>query len=307
MTPTQKLRFIQQITGRSQAELASRLGVTFAALNRWINGHAKPRKSSLARIEALYLELTGTKREVTTSGQAKDAVLAKMKTAHPRVLAEILGAPDIVDQFVLSLTYHSNRIEGSTLSEAETAAIIFDNATLLDKSLTEHLEAKNHQTALLNLFEHISKGQPIDQKLIFKLHSVLMNSIRPDAGEYRRHAVRIVGTHVPTANFLKIEERMRELSIDIKKRSKNSIRHIAEIHSRFEQIHPFSDGNGRVGRLLMHAMLLKENLPPAVIVQQKKRDYIEALSHAQLRMDHQPFVEFVQDAVLAGFSILERS
>ena len=101
-----------------------------------------------------------------------------------------------------------------------------------------------------------------------KLHGILMNGVQPDAGEYRRHAVRILGVNLPTANYLKIPELTPQILSEANKRTRDTIALSAKIHSRFEQIHPFSDGNGRIGRLLMNAMLLKANFAPAIIRQE---------------------------------------
>jgi Fic family protein len=77
--------------------------------------------------------------------------------------------------------------------------------------LVELLEAKNHQTALQERFDHVSTGQPVNQAFILKLHAILMNGLRPDAGWYRDHGVRIVGTNVPTANAASVPRLMKEL------------------------------------------------------------------------------------------------
>lgn len=82
--------------------------------------------------------------------------------------------------------------------------MLFNDATLPDKTLREQVEAKNHQTALLFLFDHVSAAKPLDEDLVLHLHTMLMNGIMPDAGRCRRHGVRIVGTDLPTANYLKV-------------------------------------------------------------------------------------------------------
>jgi len=207
------------------------------------------------------------------------------------------------------LTYHTNKIEGSTLTENETKAILFDNIALSNKSMIEQLEAKNHQTAwqyLLNYFLE-DRQHRINETLILKLHSILMNDIKSDAGLYRKHAVRIIGTYVPTANYLKVPQLMKQVVEDINRPGKKIINHLADIHSRFEQIHPFSDGNGRIGRLILQAMLLRKNLPPAIIKQNKKRFYGFCLKKSQLQGDLIPLEAFICDAILEGFKILERT
>ena len=308
MTVKEKLQIIQKLSGLTQTDLARRLDVTFAALNRWLNEKAVPRKKALEKIDELFKEYSGEKQIPKTVLAAKKGIILKKRKQHKNVLREIIDNPDIRDQFYLSLTYHSNRIEGSSLSENDTAAILFENAALPNKSLIEQLEAKNHQAALEYLFGYLVSGKTgrLDEKFILKLHGILMNAIMPDAGMWRNHGVRILGANVPTANYLKILVLIAELVKDISRGRKDIIAHISSVHSRFEQIHPFADGNGRIGRLLMHAMLLKTNLPPAVIRQEKKRLYAAYLNKAQTKGDLSLLEDFICDAVLNGYRILER-
>jgi len=306
MTPKQKLQFIIKLSGLTQAKLAVRLGVTFAALNRWINDKAVPRAKMLSKIDELYREYSGEKQIPESVVAAKRGIIKGKKKRHPHVLKEIMDNPDIRDQFYLSLTYHSNRIEGSTLSENETAAIMFQNAALPNKTLTEQLEVKNHQAALEYLLEYLCQKKPLSETLILKLHGILMNAIRIDAGGYRNHGVRIMGTHVPTANYVKIPTLMKTLVGDIDQKGSDIIGRIAAVHSRFEAIHPFADGNGRIGRLLMHAMALRENFPPLVVMQEKRRLYIAYLNKAQTKDDTSLLEDFICDAILEGYRFIER-
>ncbi|MDD5040925.1 MAG: Fic family protein [Candidatus Peribacteraceae bacterium] len=307
MTIPQKLKIIRQLSGLSQTELAQKLGVTFVAFNRWVNGKAAPRRKAQDRIDALYRECTGLKLIPEEELEAKKAILVQRAKKEKNVLHAILESPDIRDQFILTLTYTSNSIEGSTLTEAETAIVLFHNAALPDKTLAEQLEAKNHQTALLHLFQHLSQEKPVNEDLLLKMHGMLMNGLRPDAGSYRHHGVRIVGADLPTANALKVPLLMEELAKEFMMRGKGIIAHAAAIHARFEQIHPFSDGNGRIGRLLLHAMLLRENLPPAVIRPERKRLYYTFLNTAQKKGDTSLLQDFLCDAVSEGWGIVQRS
>jgi Fic family protein len=305
MSIKEKLQLIQKFSGLTQQELALRLGVTFAALNRWINGKSTPRPRSIEKIDQLYKEYSGEKQIPPTVLEAKKKIILR-RTNDYNVIKEIIGNPDIRDQFYLSLTYHSNRIEGSTLSEGETAAILFQNAALPNKSLVEQMEARNHRAALEYLFQYIFEKHPLDEKFILKLHAILMNAVKSDAGSYRNHAVRIIGVSVPTANYLKVPFLMEELAKEISRKSNDLINKIADIHSHFEQIHPFADGNGRVGRLLMTAMALKNNLAPVVILQEKRRFYINYLNKAQTKGDISLLEDFICEAILEGYNILER-
>lgn len=256
------MEIIQKRLALTQTKLAEKFGVSFVAFNGWWTGKSSPRPKMLAAIEELFLEVTGQKIIPAEFLNRKKTVLRQKSSRHKNIADEILNNPDIRDQFVLKLTYHSNRIEGSTLTEPDTAAILFDNIALPDKSLTEQLEAKNHQAALNYLFDNASRGGAIDEALVLKLHGILMNGVRADAGLYRRHAVRITGVNLPTANYLRIPDFIPEVIAEAARRTNDAIAIAAGTHSRFEQIHPFSDGNGRVGRLLMSAMLLKAVFAP---------------------------------------------
>src|SRR3989344_4744789 len=146
MNIRQKLEIIQKTLGLTQTKLAEKFGVSFPAFNSWWTGKSKPRAKAQALIDELFLEVTGQKVIPAEELTAKKQVITQKSKEYKNVLQEILNNPDIRDQLILKLTYHSNSIEGSTLTEPDTAAILFDNAALSDKSLTEQLEAKNHQT-----------------------------------------------------------------------------------------------------------------------------------------------------------------
>jgi len=170
--------------------------------------------------------------------------------------------------------------------------------------LAQHLPADGYASP--NLFNYLKADKDINKELILKLHSILLNGIRDDAGFFRNHGVRIVGSNVPTANYPKLPELMDNLINDINKNNKDSVALVVSIHSRFEQIHPFADGNGRIGRLIMMAMLIKVNFPPAVIKQEVKRQYYNYLSKAQLKGEFSQLEDFICEAIFQGFDIINR-
>ncbi len=309
MNIAEKLRIIQSLSDLTQEELSKKLGVSFVTFNSWINQRSKPRRKAIEDINNLYFKYTGQKTIPDNPLSAKKQIILKKSKEHKNILREIVKNSDIYDQLMLSFTYHTNRIEGSTLTEDETRAILFDNIALPNKDIREQLEVKNHQAAWRYLLDYLTKPSAIiNENLILKLHSILMNSIEEDAGSYRNHPVRIVGTYIPTANYLKVPELMKKIvkNINRRKQNKDIISHAAKTHSSFEKIHPFSDGNGRIGRLIIQAMLLLENLPPAIIKQNKKRLYNSYLKKSQLKKDFIPLEDFICGSVLEGFKILER-
>ncbi len=300
-----KLKIIQKLSNLTQTQLANKLNVSFPTLNSWINGRSTPHQKKINDIDELYHKITGQKTIPEGSLKAKKDIIIQKSKAHGNIIKKITSRPDIFDQFVLSITYNTNSIEGSTLTENDTAAILFQNATLKNKKLVEHLEAKNHQSALEYLFDEVKINYQITEDFILKLHQILMNSIRPDAGIYRNHGVRIVGANVPTANHIKVPKLMKDIVSEINKNPNDAIAHASMVHSKFEQIHPFSDGNGRIGRLIMIAMLLNRSLPPAIIKQEQKRHYYKYLQKSQQAGDYGKREEFICDAIINSYSILE--
>jgi Fic family protein len=257
-------------------------------------------------IDEWYRELTGEKAvSAAVLDELKDGLAARARK-HRNVAKEILEHPDLRDEFVLKLTYHSNSIEGSTLTEPDTAAVLFDGVALPNHSLAEQMEAKNHQAAIMAVLDYVVAGGTLDEAFVLRLHGILMNGILSDAGFYRRHAVRIVGANVPTANYVKLPDLIPPLMDEADRASRDVLSAAAAVHARFEQIHPFGDGNGRVGRLLMTAMLLKANWAPAVICQEQKRLYYAYLNKAQVLGDHSNLEKFLGEAIGAGFDLLER-
>ena len=303
---SQKLKLILKITKLSQEKLALKLGVSFVTLNSWINNKSIPRKKYQDKIDDLYFSYTGEKIIPKNHLQAQKNIIYKKSKKYSNILQHIINYPDLYDQLVLSLTYNTNSIEGSTLTENETAEIIFQGKSLANKSFLEHLEAKNHQTALIYLFKYLqNKNNEINEDLILKLHSILMNGIRDDAGFYRNHGVRIVGSNIPTANYLKIPILMPQLMQKVLLPQDDVIYNVTIIHSEFEKIHPFSDGNGRIGRLLIQAMLLLKNLPPALIKQENKHLYYSFLNKAQSSNDTSLLENFICEAMFEGLELLK--
>lgn len=306
MTIPEKLKLIKNLSGLTQERLARKFNISFATLNSWINGRSIPHRKTQILIDELYKEYTGQKVIPSDVLQAKKQLIISKSRKYKNILKTILDRPDIRDEFTLLLTYNTNSIEGSTLSENETEAILFHNKILPNKTLIEQMEVKNHQAALQYLLQYLSSVKnKINEDLILKLHSILMNGIRDDAGFYRRHGVRIVGSNVPTSNYVKVPILMAELEKSINVLQKDNIRQTAEIHSNFEKIHPFGDGNGRVGRLIISAMLIKKNMPPAIIRQEKKQLYYTFLNKAQIKRDFSLLEDFLCDTVLEGFKIME--
>lgn len=308
MTITQRLNQIRKYSGKTQEELARDLGVSFPTLNSWINGKSQPRSKATEKINSLYLETFVDTSIGKKALETKIKKLEQLKQQFPEPFSLVMSRTDIYDDFLLSLTYHTNSIEGSTFNEPDVKAVLFDDVTIPNKSVREHQEAKNHQSALGFVMRWIrDNSSTIDVEFIKHIHQILMNGIMQNAGEYRNHSVRIAGVHVPTSNYLSIEKHMSEfvnVFNQFQKKSLNQVEHIAHTHARFEQIHPFSDGNGRVGRLLMLILAFKYNMAPVLIKKEKKQAYYTYLEESQVKNNSIPLTSFIFDALFEGYKLL---
>ena len=195
------------------------------------------------------------------------------------------------------LTYHSNAIEGNTLSLAETQMVLEYGVTVNGHPLREFLEATNHAEAFDALTE--LANNPITSDTVLALHRLVMDKIDDRAGELRSVQVYIRGAPFtpPSARDvpLYLEQWVRWLTSDDALRYEPVTR-AAIAHHDFETIHPFTDGNGRVGRLLLNLMLMQAGYPPALVLREWRTRYIQALQAAHSG-EHVPLIDLIGLAV----------
>lgn len=299
-----KMKQILDKTNWSQARLAQEIGVTFTTVNRWLKGHTKPHPAQIRQINRLYKEIVGIlPLQSSEINQILEDVLKEKKRFSK--IEQLLQKKAIQEEFLLELTYNSDAIEGSTLSKKETEAIIFDKATIKDKSLIEHLEATNHAAILRDIFDN-KITVPISEDLIKNLHKILMQGIRDDAGEYSKYHRAIRGVNLALPSPLDIPEEMKLLCKNINSYQDNPIGHIAKMHASFEAIHPFGDGNGRIGRIIMIIQLIHCGFAPCAISVNQKAKYYECLEYAQKRSETH-LVYFLAESILKGYEIIKKS
>lgn len=171
------------------------------------------------------------------------------------------------EEFVINNTYNSNAIEGNSLTLRETTMILQEGITIAEKPIKEHLEAIGHKDAFSYITDIADKKTELSERVIKELHSLVLMADRENRGVYRRVPVTILGAmHEPPQPYL-IPKLMEELVFEYnqKRDTVEIIEAVALLHLKFESIHPFIDGNGRTGRLLLNFELMKNGFLPVNI------------------------------------------
>ena len=225
---------------------------------------------------------------------------AKLDALRPLPVAAIRN---LHEDLVLRWTYHSNAIEGNTLTLKETK-VALEGITIGGKTLKEHFEALNHRDAILCVEDIVRKNGPFSEWEIKSIHRLILKNIDDDnAGKYRSINVTIGGArHVPP-DFLHLPQLMGDLVKWHEQEAKalHPVELAARVHVDFVKIHPFVDGNGRTARLLMNLELMKAGFPAVVLPVERRLEYYEVLDKAHVGGDYGPFLSLISDIVVQGF------
>lgn len=179
------------------------------------------------------------------------------------------------EEFAVEYTYNSNAIEGNTLTLRETD-LVLKGLTIDKKPLKDHLEVIGHKEAFDFVRELVEKEADLNENVIKQIHYLVLSDKIQDRGVYRRVPVKIMGaTNEPVQPYL-IEPKMNELMHNYKKNTEHIVSKLARFHIEFESIHPFIDGNGRTGRLLVNLELMKAGYPPIDIKFKERLTYYKA-------------------------------
>ncbi|MBI4599471.1 Fic family protein [Candidatus Uhrbacteria bacterium] len=199
--------------------------------------------------------------------------------------------------YAVTYTYHSNALEGNTLSLGETKLVVEDGITVGGHPLREILEAKNHKEVIEELISIIQKKKSITEQLIKKLHKTLIKEIDNEtAGRYRKIQVYITGEEVLPPPARRVPLLMKEFWAWFAKQKKTDpVVLAAKAHYRFVKIHPFTDGNGRIARVLSNIILMRAGYPLVIIPVVVRQKYLTALHSSRTEMD---FVTFFQEITL---------
>lgn len=222
------------------------------------DGRYKSKESILAQIDRKKAELDG--RRPLTEGEVER----------------------LNEEFIVEYTYNSNAIEGNTLTLRETD-LVLRGLTIDRKPLKDHMEAVGHKEAFDYVRELVAKNIPISERIIKEIHYLVLADKKDDRGVYRRVPVRIMGAqHEPVQPYL-IQPKMEQLLRDFSESTEHIVTKLARFHIEFEGIHPFIDGNGRTGRLLVNLELMKAGYPPIDIKFTDRIAYYDAFDEYHVK------------------------
>lgn len=217
---------------------------------------------------------------------AVEDALARVDRLQARYAAERLAGrilPNAVEAIRVELTYHSNAIEGSTLTLRDTQLVIEGRTPAGGKPLREIYEARNHDRAIRAIEKWVAERpplSPITEPDLLAVHAIVLADIDAAAGNFRTDRVLITGTgFVPPGShkFAVLIPAMMDLA---DQPGVHPLIQAAELHYNLAAIHPFGDGNGRTARLMMNHQLLRHNFPHAIIDVGERGDYLTALDEA---------------------------
>jgi Fic family protein len=205
----------------------------------------------------------------------------------------------VKEYYKIGLTYASNALEGNTLSLIETKIVLEDGITIGGKPLKDHYETVGHAKAFDEILK-LAKNVNFTEDDIKLLHKLFYEKIDSDkAGKYRTSQVIITGSDVELPKPEELNEKMHEFILQLPKLKAelHPVEYAAIVHIIFVNIHPFTDGNGRVARLLMNLALLQTGYNIVVIPPVVRADYIYALQETN-KGNNTDFINFISEMVL---------
>ena len=198
--------------------------------------------------------------------------------------------------------YNSNAIEGNSLTRQETEVILEYGVTVKGKPLKDHLEVKGQEYAINFLNNIIKENEVLSLRLIKEFHALILGPVDPEiAGQFKKFKNKIVGSNFETSDPIFVKEDLEKLLEDYFSSNENIIEKIAKFHANFEKIHPFSDGNGRTGRLIMNFELMKAGYPICIIKNEDRLEYYNSLNEAQANNNYNDIIKFIEDCLEKTF------
>lgn len=293
-----KIKKILAYTSWTQDQLAIKLGLPLKTVNGWITGRNSPRDINVAKINSIYDAVAGV-----DNISSDDLRSAENKALGLKLnIRELIENRDLRQIILANLTYHTDAIEGSTMTLADVTEVLSsDRAVLDDVSAREQVETLNHRAAfnyLLN--EAYRRGSSFiwSEDVIKQTHLRLQNGLLETAGQYREYPVRVIGSSMARVNYASVPRRMGELVNALNGDGDvNLIDKLARTHADFELIHPFGDGNGRTGRLIMFVEAVLHGIVPPLVLKDRKHAYYKYLDIANSRNDYELLRLFIAESM----------
>lgn len=247
---------------------------------------------------------------IRTIGKAKPTTSQRLTKKLSELLDELTDIrkddPRIIIKLTKKLrvkyTYHTNSIEGNTLTEAETRSFIETGMTVSGKPLRDFTEAKNILEALNMILDMAQANEPLKASDILDLHKIVVKDTEEaNPGYFRKGFVRIGNSpYVPPPAYelnTLVDEMLAYINNNPDKL--DPIELAFKLHLWFVCIHPFDDGNGRVSRLLAGLIQLKHHLPPIIIKREHRKRYWSVLRNVQNKRDSKEYYDFMAEEYVA--------
>lgn len=278
----------------SQAKLSDHLEVSRQSILKWKENDATLKEENQVKIDVAYCQAFGFE-SITT-----DEIINTLTKLHETDFSYFNPSEtDIVSSISRISAFGSLEIEESNITEKKFNKIVIDNELIQDLDLREVYSIKNLSTLSNKVIKDSLKNDifPITTDKIKDWHYNLMSGIRADAGDYSKYR-RII----PGSEELHLTD-PRDIPEEIERwcnkyQTINSLQEIAQAHAHFEAIHPFGDGNGRLGRIIIAAQCIKLGLIPPMINKKNKALYLVFLKHAQIKSEYGHLTYFLAKSIL---------
>ncbi|MBR5130895.1 MAG: Fic family protein [Bacteroidales bacterium] len=248
-------------------------------------------------IDARTYTKTSLKKSYTPILEQINSLKKSLDSCRPLTPSEVDAIKEV---FLVEHTYNSNAIEGNTLTLQETA-LVLQGITIDKKPLKDHLEAVGYKEAFQYVEELAKQDKDLSEFDIKSIHNLVLADRPEDRGTFRRVNVRIAGALTTPVQPYLIEPKIEELLNNYNVWSKNMhiVERVANFHLQFESIHPFIDGNGRTGRLIMNLQLIKEGLPAINIKFADRKKYYDAFDEYSRTGSSEAMTKLVGEAVIS--------
>jgi len=262
----------------------------FLESNHWLEKAEKLKLKKDAFLDEKQREIEACKLHYNNIFQKKDNITKK----------------EILKNFIIEFAFNTTSIEGNTITLQQAKNLLEEGKTPENKTLREIYDLQNTEKVFFNIF---NTNEELSHELIVKIHSNLMENIDPRRG-YRKEDVHVFKAHfeaTPAPYVLTDMNLLLKWHNENKKKLPPIV--LATIfHHKFEKIHPFMDGNGRTGRMLLNCILLKNSYPPLVIHKKTRTEYLETLKKADksgltkfLKEDYFSLVQFIADEMINSY------